>query len=72
VTTPVQSPGVGRVVEVLVAEGAWVEAGRELVVVESMKVEIPVTAPVAGRVVSLVASVDATVQAGDVLVVLGS
>ena len=69
-TTEVRSPGVGRVVEVLVTVGGTVVAGQELVVVESMKVEIPVVAPVTGTVTSMAVAVDAKVQAGDVLLVL--
>ena len=46
----VRSPGVGKVLRVEVAVGAIVERGQELMVIESMKVEIPVKAAAAGRV----------------------
>jgi acetyl-CoA carboxylase biotin carboxyl carrier protein len=52
------------------AVGAAVAAGDELIVLESMKMEIPVEAPVAGVVRELRVAVDARVREGDVLVVL--
>jgi biotin carboxyl carrier protein len=64
----VRSPGVGTVVDVLVAVGATVAAGEDLVVVESMKVEIPVAAPHAGRVAAIAVAAGDHVEAGDVLV----
>ncbi len=67
----VRSPSVGRVLEILVTEGAVVAAGDEVAVVESMKVEIPVTAPRSGRVGRLAVAVGAQVQAGDVLLTIG-
>ena len=39
----------GRIIEVLVAAGESVGAGDELVVIESMKMELPVQAPIAGQ-----------------------
>lgn len=50
--------------------GAMVAEGDELVVLESMKMEIPVTAPAAGRVVEIRVAPDARVVEGDVVVVL--
>jgi biotin carboxyl carrier protein len=70
VTRELRSPGVGRVLEVLVAAGSNVGAGDELVVIESMKVEIPVAAPVAGRVSHVAVAPGAQVQADDLLVTL--
>ena len=45
-----RSPGVGRVLRLAVAVGAQVERGDELMVIESMKVEIPIKAGAAGLV----------------------
>jgi acetyl-CoA carboxylase biotin carboxyl carrier protein len=45
-----RSPGVGRVLRLGVEVGAQVERGAELMVIESMKVEIPIKAAIAGRV----------------------
>ena len=66
----VVSPAVGRIVEVLVAVGDVLTAGQEVVVVESMKVEIPVVSETAGRVVTVDVAVGGQVQAGDRLVAI--
>ena len=50
--------------------GAQVAVGDELVVLESMKMEIPVEAPCAGRVTEIRVAPDTRVVEGDVLVVL--
>jgi biotin carboxyl carrier protein len=50
--------------------GATVEAGDELLVLESMKMEIPVEAPCGGRVSQLLVEEGQAVEEGDVLVVL--
>lgn len=52
----------GRVIEVSVAEGDAVEAGRQICLLESMKMEVPVEAPQAGTVRELL------IEEGDVLV----
>ena len=46
----IKSPAVGKVLRLSVEQGAQVARGDELMVIESMKVEIPVKAPAAGRV----------------------
>jgi biotin carboxyl carrier protein len=68
----IRSPGVGKVLEILVRVGASVALGEEVLVIESMKVEIPVAAPRAGRVVELSVAPGDQVQAGDVLLVIAS
>jgi urea carboxylase len=50
--------------------GAGVAEGDELVILESMKMEIPVTAPVAGTVSELRVAAEDTVQEGDVVAVI--
>ena len=40
----------GTVIEILVAEGEVVVAGQELLIVESMKMEVPIAAPRAGTI----------------------
>jgi biotin carboxyl carrier protein len=64
------SPMPGKVVRVLVEEGASVEAGQGLVVVEAMKMQNELKAPKAGKVVALAAREGASVTAGEVLVTL--
>jgi biotin carboxyl carrier protein len=46
----IRSPAVGKVLRLSVEPGAQVARGDELMVVESMKVEIPIKSPAAGRV----------------------
>ncbi len=68
----VRSPGVGTVLEVLVSVGAPVAAGEELVVIESMKVEIPVPAPTGGTVGTIAVAPGDHVQAGDLLLTIAA
>lgn len=66
----VRSPGVGKVIEILVTVGVQVATGDEVIVIESMKMEIPVTAPRAGRVVAIAVAPGAQVQADDLLLTI--
>ena len=56
--------------QVVVEVGATVAEGDELVILESMKMEIPVTAPVGGTVAEVRVKPEDQVQEGDVLVVI--
>jgi biotin carboxyl carrier protein len=69
-SSQVIAPMAGKVVRVLVEQGATVEAGQGIVVVEAMKMQNEMKSPRDGRVVELQASVGATVNAGDVLAVI--
>ena len=64
------SPMPGKIVRVLVAEGASVEAGAGVIVVEAMKMQNEMKAPKAGVIASINAVEGATVNAGDVLAVI--
>lgn len=66
----VRAPMVGKIIEIAVEAGAVVETDDDLVVIESMKMEIPVGAPGGGSVASIHVSVGDIVQEGDLLVVL--
>ena len=57
--------------QVVVEVGATVAEGDELIILESMKMEIPVTAPHAGTVTELRVKPEDQVQEGDVLAVIG-
>jgi biotin carboxyl carrier protein len=46
----IKSPAVGKVLRLSVEIGAQVARGDEVMVVESMKVEIPIKSPAAGRI----------------------
>lgn len=52
------------------AAGERVEAGQEIVILESMKMEIPVEAPIAGRLCELRVAEGSAVKEGDVVAVI--
>ncbi len=58
---------VANVWQVKVDAGAVVAEGDELLVLESMKMEIPVAAPAAGTVTRMHVAADDVVQEGDLL-----
>ncbi|MCC6387384.1 MAG: biotin/lipoyl-binding protein [Dehalococcoidia bacterium] len=61
----------GRVVDIVAAIGTSVEAGDDLVIVESMKMEVPIQAPQDGSVTEVRVGIGDAVEEGTVLVVLG-
>jgi biotin carboxyl carrier protein len=61
---------VANVWKVLVEPGQVVSQGDELVILESMKMEIPVVAPAPGTVAVVAVQPDQVVQEGDVMVEL--
>ena len=65
-----KSPAVGKVLRVNVEAGAQVARGQEIMVIESMKVEIPIKATAAGRVREVRVKVGDQVQRNFVLVVI--
>jgi biotin carboxyl carrier protein len=67
---PVLPPMPGKVLEVLVEEGAPVKAGQVLVVLEAMKMRNELASPKAGRVRGLAVRPGQTVKARDVLLTL--
>ena len=68
--TEVRAPMVGKVIEVLVEAGASVAEEDELLIIESMKMEIPVPAPAAGTVQAIHVGAGDTVQENELLVTL--
>jgi biotin carboxyl carrier protein len=56
--------------QVRVELGQTVGVGDELVILESMKMEIPVVAPLAGTVAELAVAPDDQVQEGDLIAVI--
>ena len=68
--TEVRAEITANVWQVRTEVGAVVEEEQELVILESMKMEIPVVAPSAGTVVEIRVKPDDKVQEGDVVVVL--
>ncbi len=61
------APMPGKVVRILLREGAEVEAGTGILVVEAMKMQNEVKSPKKGKVQKIVVSEGAAVNAGDVL-----
>ena len=61
---------VGTVWKVLVSAGESVDADQELIILESMKMEIPVVAPRAGTVAEIRVQPNDVVAENQVLVVL--
>ncbi len=66
----VRAEMVANVWKVLVEPGQAVSEGDELVILESMKMEIPVAAPAAGTVVAVAVEPDQVVQEGELMVEL--
>ncbi|MEY2451776.1 MAG: acetyl-CoA carboxylase biotin carboxyl carrier protein [Acidimicrobiaceae bacterium] len=56
--------------QVRVEVGQAVAVGDELVILESMKMEIPVTAPLAGTISQLAVAPDDQVTEGDLIAVI--
>ncbi len=66
----VRAPMVGKVIEVTVEPGSRVAAEDDLVIIESMKMEIPIGAPTAGAVQAVHVAAGDAVQEHDLLVTL--
>ena len=56
--------------QVRVEVGQQVEVGDELVILESMKMEIPVVAPIAGKVTEIAVAEATQIQEGDLVAVI--
>ncbi|MGH7781974.1 MAG: acetyl-CoA carboxylase biotin carboxyl carrier protein subunit [Candidatus Binataceae bacterium] len=66
----IKSPAVGKVLRLSVEAGAQLARGDEVMVIESMKVEIPIKAPSAGRLREFRVKTGDQLQRGTVLAVL--
>jgi acetyl-CoA carboxylase biotin carboxyl carrier protein len=66
----VQANMAGTVIHVLVQAGDQVSAGQDVIVLESMKMEVPVQAETDGKVAEIKVNVGEFVNDGDVMVVL--
>lgn len=64
------APMPGKIVRVLVSEGAEVEAGAGVLVVEAMKMQNEIKSPKKGTIQRILVSEGAAVNAGDVLAVV--
>lgn len=63
----VPAPMTGTIMDVVVAPGDSVSAGQELVIIESMKMEIPVESPEGGTVAEVLVAPDQKVEEGTLL-----
>ena len=61
----------GKVLEVCVAEGDTVNEDQDLVIIESMKMQIPVGSPQEGTVKKVFVAPDQFLNEGDPIVELG-
>ena len=64
------APMPGKIVRVLVEQGAEVEAGSGVVVVEAMKMQNEIKSPKKGTIQKILVSEGAAVNAGDVLAIV--
>ena len=69
--TQVVAPMPGNVLDIKVAQGATVQEGQVVVILEAMKMENEITAPCSGTVVQIVTSKGATVDTDAPLLVIG-
>jgi acetyl-CoA carboxylase biotin carboxyl carrier protein len=60
----------GTVFNILVSQGENVELSQQILVLESMKMEIPVESTYAGKIVEVKVNIGDFVNEGDVLVVI--
>jgi biotin carboxyl carrier protein len=63
----VAAPMTGSIKELLVSPGEQVKARQELLILESMKMEIPVESPTAGRVVEVLVTAPQRIDEGQLL-----
>ncbi len=64
------APMPGKIVRILLAQGAEVEAGAGVLVVEAMKMQNEVKSPKKGRIQKILVAEGAAVNAGDVLAIV--
>jgi len=64
------APMPGKIVRVLATQGAEVEAGAGVLVVEAMKMQNEIKSPKKGTIQKILVSEGATVNAGDVLAIV--
>ncbi|MGI8926412.1 MAG: biotin/lipoyl-containing protein [Tepidiformaceae bacterium] len=63
----VPAPMAGSIKEVLVAVGETVQAGQEVIIIESMKMEIPIESPAAASVAEILVAAPQPIAEGQVL-----
>jgi biotin carboxyl carrier protein len=66
-TIDVKSPMPANIYEIMIASGDTVSEGQELLILESMKMEIPVESPAAGTIAEICVETGTPVAEDDVL-----
>ena len=69
--TNVEAQVIGKIWKIVAKVGDSVSAGDEIVILDSMKMEIPVVAPADGTVASINVKEGDAVEVGDVIATLG-
>lgn len=64
----ITSPMPGIITSILVKEGMSIKKGQEVVVMETMKMDVPIFSPGNGKVVNIRVEVGQAVGAGDILI----
>lgn len=65
---PVRAPMPGKIIDILVREGAQVRRGEAVVILEAMKMQNEIQSPVDGQIARIVVRPNANVMKDDVLV----
>jgi biotin carboxyl carrier protein len=60
----------GRIISISHAQGDRIQQGEEVVVIESMKMEIPLTAQITGIVKAILVQIDDMVEEGQALLIV--
>ena len=68
--TEVKAVMAGNMWKIVVAEGDVVEAGQDVAILESMKMEIPITAKEAGTIKELKVNEGDFINEGDVIAII--
>ena len=66
----VLSPFSGKIIQVLISQGATVNEDDEAFVIEAMKMETPIYAPCSGTVKEIKVKENQSVEADDVLAII--
>jgi len=69
--TPVESPMVGKVIQVKVKVGDTVREDDEIAILEAMKMEMPIPSPCDGTVKEVAVAAGDSVEAGKVIAIIG-
>ncbi len=68
----ITSPVPGKIFKIVAEVGKKVAKGDNILILESMKMEIPVVAPENGTVVSIDVTVGAAIESGDILATMNA